>query len=99
MPHYKLAYSTKCPVKYVKLDRNYGEFYGDKVCISDKLKGRLLVDTLIHEGFHAFIAESGIVSSDEWNGMLEEFFCEMYTKFLQKNFDITPKKHLIKTDT
>ena len=42
--------------------KEYGEFDADanKICISNKIKGEVLLDTLVHEAFHAMLDISGL---------------------------------------
>jgi hypothetical protein len=96
MPYFKLAYSKRCPIKYKELDDIYGDYEKGKARIDSKIKDEILLLTLMHEGIHAFLDESGIASASEWSGILEEFFCDMLPKFLRANFHVTPKDHLLR---
>ena len=63
----------------------YGEFDADakKICISNKIKGEVLLDTIIHEGFHAMLSISGLgYILEDVQGELEEALVRAYENIL-----------------
>tara|TARA_R110002153_G_scaffold122454_1_gene268374 strand:+ start:6706 stop:7023 length:318 start_codon:yes stop_codon:yes gene_type:complete len=51
----------KFAIVYKKM-KDYGELDSDgkKIYVSNKIKDEVLLDTIIHEGFHAMLALSGL---------------------------------------
>lgn len=65
--------------------KEYGEFDVDqnKICISNKIKGEVLLDTIIHEGFHAMLSISGLgYILEDVQGELEEALVRAYENIL-----------------
>ena len=65
--------------------KEYGEFDADakKICISNKIKGEVLLDTIIHEGFHAMLSISGLgYILEDVQGELEEALVRAYENIL-----------------
>jgi|TARA_R110002020_G_scaffold14068_1_gene50021 hypothetical protein len=68
-----------------KTMKDYGELDSDdkKIYISNKIKGEMLLDTIIHEGFHAMLAVSGLgYILEDVQGELEEALVRAYENIL-----------------
>ena len=73
--------------------KDFGELDSDgrKIYISNKIKGEVLLDTIIHEGFHAMLAISGLgYILEDVQGELEEALVRAYenimTPFLKEQY-------------
>ena len=79
--------------------KDFGELDYDerKIYISNKIKGEVLLDTIIHEGFHAMLAVSGLgyiledVQSEleealvrAYENIMSPFLKEQYKEFYKK---------------
>ena len=82
-----------------KTMKDYGELDSDdkKIYISNKIKGEMLLDTIIHEGFHAMLAVSGLgYILEDVQGELEEALVRAYenilTPFIKEQYKEFHKK-------
>ena len=82
-----------------KTMKDYGELDSDakKIFISNKLKGEFLLDTIIHEGFHAMLSISGLgYILEDIHPELEEALVRAYenivTPFLKEQYKEFDKK-------
>ena len=82
-----------------KTMKDYGELDADdkKIFISNKIKGEMLLDTIIHEGFHAMLALSGLgYILEDVQSELEEALVRAYenilTPFLKEQYKEFNKK-------
>tara|TARA_R100000353_G_scaffold92356_4_gene67999 strand:+ start:229 stop:537 length:309 start_codon:yes stop_codon:yes gene_type:complete len=79
--------------------KDFGELDSDgkKIYISNKIKGEVLLDTIIHEGFHAMLAISGLgYILEDVQSELEEALVRAYenimTPFLKEQYKEFYKK-------
>ena len=79
--------------------KDFGELDSDakKIYISNKIKGEFLLDTIIHEGFHAMLALSGLgYILEDVQTELEEALVRAYenivTPFLKEQYKEFDKK-------
>lgn len=82
-----------------KTMKDFGELDSDlkKIYISNKIKGEVLLDTIIHEGFHAMLAISGLgYILEDVHPELEEALVRAYesivTPFLKEQYKEFNKK-------
>ena len=82
-----------------KTMKDYGELDVDnkKIFISNKIKGEMLLDTIIHEGFHAMLALSGLgYILEDVQSELEEALVRAYenilTPFIKEQYKDFNKK-------
>jgi len=82
-----------------KTMKDFGEldFDGNKIYISNKIKGEVLLDTIIHEGVHVMFAISGLgCIIEDVHDELEESLVRAYenivTPFLKEQYKEFHKK-------
>tara|TARA_R110000744_G_scaffold3032_2_gene11893 strand:- start:274 stop:582 length:309 start_codon:yes stop_codon:yes gene_type:complete len=77
-----------------KTMKDFGELDSDakKIYISNEIKGEFLLDTIVHEGFHAMLALSGLgYILEDVQAELEEALVRAYenilTPFLKEQYE------------
>jgi hypothetical protein len=74
----------KFSIVYKTMDE-YGELHFDKkkIYISNRIKGQVLLDTIVHEAFHAMLSISGIAYIlEDAHEQLEEALVRAYENIL-----------------
>lgn len=77
-------------VRYIKDAHGDYDYHTKQIRLEESLKGKLFVETLIHEAIHAVFDRVGLNQAIDHN--LEEIVCDNVAKMIEENFVLEIKK-------